>query len=154
MKSKIKKKKYFLEGLERKNMTKENTDKQIKDIKLCNKVILSILITLVLTIISVTIIYKYKHTFTINKWNENREDRHKIVTSMTRKHHIIGMSEQDIIKLLGKEDSEQSSFKISREKFPPETTLVYYLGVDYIDNEWLIISMQNGIAVSYCIDVT
>ena len=133
-------------------MKDENIDKQIKSLKLY--VILSIMIALVLAIISVTMLYKYKHTFTINKWSANIEDRHKIVSNMTKKYDIIGMREQDIIKLLGKEDSEKSSFKISTEIFPPDTTLVYYLGVDYMDDEWLIISIQNGVAVSYCIDIT
>ena len=135
-------------------MKDKNIDKQIKSLKLRNTVILSIMIVLVLAIISVTMLYKYKHTFTINKWNENIEDRHKIVSNITKKYDIIGMNEQDIIKLLGKEDSEKSSFKMSTEIFPPNTTLVYYLGVDYIDDEWLIISIQNGVAVSYCIDIT
>lgn len=135
-------------------MKDKNIDKQIKSLKLRNTVILSIMIALVIAIISVTMLYKYKHTFTINKWNENIEDRHKIVSNITKKYDIIGMNEQDIIKLLGKEDSEKSSFKMSTEIFPPDTTLVYYLGVDYIDDEWLIISIQNGVAVSYCIDIT
>ena len=135
-------------------MKDKNIDKQIKSLKLRNTVILSIMIALVIAIISVTMLYKYKHTFTINKWNENIEDRHKIVSNITKKYDIIGMNEQDIIKLLGKEDSEKSSFKMSTEIFPPDTTLVYYLGVDYMDDEWLIISIQNGVAVSYCIDIT
>lgn len=73
---------------------------------------------------------------------------------MLNKHKLVGMSEPDIIELLGDEDSEQSSFKISKEYFPPETTIVYFLGVDYMDFCWLIISLEDGVVRSYCIDVT
>lgn len=99
-------------------------------------------------------LYIYRHTFTVEKWNADKESRNKIVADMLDQYPLVGMSEAEIIALLGDEDSQQSSFKITREHFPPETTLVYYLGVDYMDNCWLIISLEDGIAVSYCIDVT
>ena len=56
--------------------------------------------------------------------------------------------------MLGEEDSDRSSFKITRKKFPPDTTLVYYLGVDFMDARWLIISLADGIVYEYCIDVS
>jgi len=31
---------------------------------------------------------------------------------------------------------------------------VYYLGVDYMDDMWLIISISDGIVTEYLIDVT
>lgn len=73
---------------------------------------------------------------------------------MLGKYQLIGMSESDIIQMLGEEDSNQTLFKISRKYFPSDTTLVYYLGVDYMDTEWLILSINDGIVTEYCIDVT
>ena len=63
------------------------------------------------------------------------------------------MYESEVIDLLGEEDSDISSFKISRIEFPPETTLVYYLGVGYMNDMWLIVSLQDGVVYEYCIDV-
>ena len=61
----------------------------------------------------------------------------------------------DVIQILGEEDScEQTSFKISRKYFPPDSTLVYYLGVDFMDNNWLILSVDDGTVVEYCLDVS
>ena len=97
---------------------------------------------------------KYQHTFSENKWASNPEDRYKLVENLLEKHNLIGMHEVDVIALLGEEDSDKSSFKISRKEFPPDTTLVYYLGVDFMDNQWLIISLADGIVYEYCIDVT
>ena len=73
---------------------------------------------------------------------------------MLGKYQLIGMSESDVIQLLGEEDSDQTSFKISRKYFPPDSTLVYYLGVDFMDNNWLILSINDGIVTEYCLDVT
>ena len=97
---------------------------------------------------------KYQHTFSENKWASNPDDRYKLVENLFEKHNLIGMHEADVIALLGEEDSDKSSFKISRKEFPPDTTLVYYLGVDFMDNQWLIISLVDGIVYEYCIDVT
>ena len=44
---------------------------------------------------------------------------------------------------------------MSRTYSPPETTLVCYLGVDYMDTNWLVISLDaEGVVTDYCIDVT
>ena len=45
-------------------------------------------------------------------------------------------------------------WKISRKEYPSDTTLVYFLGIDYMDNEWLILSLDDGIVYEYCIDVS
>lgn len=127
---------------------------QIRRVKLFNIVIISVFAIIVFAALICFGIYKYSHTFTTDKWNSNTENRKKIVSDMLNKHKLVGMSEPDIIELLGDEDSEQSSFKISKEYFPPETTIVYFLGVDYMDFCWLIISLEDGVVRSYCIDVT
>ena len=100
-------------------------------------------------------VLKYQHTFSERKWNENSENRYKIVDDMLDKYQLMGMSESDVIQLLGEEDSnDKTSFKISREYFPVESTLVYWLGTEYMDDEWLIITISDGIVTEYCIDVT
>lgn len=74
---------------------------------------------------------------------------------MLEKNELIGMEEHQVIELLGNEDNnEQTSFKISKKNFPPETTLIYYLGVDFMDSNWLILSMEEGIVTEIFIDLT
>lgn len=41
---------------------------------------------------------------------------------------------------------------ISRQSFPPDSVLVYYLGVDCMDNNWLILSVDGGIVTEYWLD--
>lgn len=115
----------------------------------------SVLVCILLVIAVIFFMYRSQHTFSQEKWLSNASERYMIVDDMLEKHPLIGISEDNVIALLGAEDGDgQSSFKLSRDYFPPETTLVYYLGVDYMDDMWLIISTDNGTVTEYCIDVT
>lgn len=56
--------------------------------------------------------------------------------------------------LLGNEDvrgSKQTSFKGDTSYYPAESTLVYYLGKEFVDDKWLILSINDGIVskISY-----
>lgn len=102
-------------------------------------------------------IYTYQHTFTVEKWFEAPNDRIKIVDDLIKRYKLIGKTEQEIISLLGEEEeyaNTKTSFKMSQEYFEPESTIIYYLGVRYVDDMWLILILENGIVVDYRIDVT
>lgn len=118
------------------------------------KIIFAVFTCLLLIVVFAFCAFKSQHTFTKSKWDIDKENRYKIVNDMLGKYQLAGMNESDIIQMLGEEDSNQTSFKISRKYFPPDSTLVYYLGVDYIDNNWLILSINDGIVTEYCLDVT
>lgn len=115
----------------------------------------SVLVCILLVIAVIFFMYRSQHTFSQEKWLSNASERYMIVDDMLEKHPLIGISEDNVIALLGAEDGDgQSSFKLSDKNYPPETTLVYYLGVEYMDDMWLIISTDNGTVTEYCIDVT
>ena len=115
----------------------------------------SVLVCILLVIAVIFFMYRSQHTFSQEKWLSNASERYMIVDDMLEKHPLIVISEDNVIALLGAEDGDgQSSFKLSDKNYPPETTLVYYLGVEYMDYMWLIISTDNGTVTEYCIDVT
>lgn len=115
----------------------------------------SILVFILLIIAAAFCVYRYQHTFSQEKWLADADGRYMIVADMLEKHPLTGMSEADVIALLGAEDGDgPASFKLSDKNYPPETTLVYHLGVEYIDSMWLIISISDGIVTEYLIDVT
>ena len=115
----------------------------------------SILVFILLIIAAAFCVYRYQHTFSQEKWLADADGRFRLVDDMLEKHPLTGMSEADVIALLGAEDGGgQTSFKLSDKNYPPETTLVYRLGVEYIDNMWLIISISDGVVTEYLIDVT
>ncbi len=120
-----------------------------------NIVIISIFGILLIFALAAFGTWKYQHTYSAAKWNGDHENRYKIVNDMLEKNELIGMEEHQVIELLGNEDNnEQTSFKISKKNFPPETTLIYYLGVDFMDSSWLILSMEEGIVTEIFIDLT
>ncbi len=138
-------------------MNESKLHKQIRRAKMWNIIIFSLLVAIVIFSLIGFGIYKYQHTFTAVKWHRVPENRTNIVADLLEKHHLIRMTKEEIVTLLGEETSDanaHTSFKISNTYYEPESTLVYYLGADYIDSEWLIISLENNIVGDYCIDVT
>jgi len=130
-------------------------DKEIKRAKIFTYTVAVIFLLIFTTIIVFLGMWKWSRTFTVSKWMNNPEDRYKIVSNMLSKHEIVGMTEQEIMKLLGEEyENAPESFKYPRGEYPDENTLTYYLGVDFMDNNWLIIPIENGIAVESRIGVT
>ena len=136
-------------------MTENEHRKAARRAKRNNQIIFAVLTCLLLIVVFALCVIKYQHTFSKLKWDTNVENRYKIVNDMLDKYQLVGMSKWDVIQILGEEDScEQTSFKISRKYFPPDSTLVYYLGVDFMDNNWLILSLDDGTVVEYCLDVS
>lgn len=138
-------------------MDENRVQKQVRQAKMWNTITLYFWAMIIIISLVCFGIFRYKSTFTMEKWIKAPNDRSKIVDDLLEKHKLVGMTEEEIISLLGEEESYAStktSFKISRAYFDPENTIVYYLGVDYMDDMWLIISLENGIVSSYLIDVT
>ena len=130
-------------------------EKQMKRAKIFNYTIATIFFLGFVGIIIFLGAFKWSRTFTVSKWMENPEKRYKIVADMLSTYEFEGMTEQEIIKLLGEETKKApEEFKYPRGSFPDDSTLAYYLGVDFMDNSWLIIRLQNGVAVGHDIGLT
>lgn len=130
-------------------------DKEIKRAKIFNYTVAIIFLVILVSVIALLDAWKWSRTFTVSKWMDNPDDRHKIVSNMLSKNEIVGMTENEIIELLGTEtENAPESFKLPRGEFPDESNLTYELGVDYMDDEWLIITIENGVAVRYEIGCT
>lgn len=109
----------------------------------------------IIVLVSCLFVWKYSHTFTPAKWADDIDHRYRIVSDLQEKYSLIGMTEAQVIELLGQEDGiAQTSFKISRDYYPAESTLVYYLGMDIMDGMWLILPMEDGVVVGIIEDVT
>ena len=135
-------------------MDEKALQKQVHRAKVQNVVTCFVFLSTFLIVLISALLYWYRRHFTVEKWHRDVENRHQIVDSLLEQYPLIGMQESEVIALLGEEDSERCSFKISRAYFPPDTSLVYDLGVSYMDNIWLILSLQNGQVSAYCMDVS
>ena len=131
--------------------------KQAQRAKMFNIIIFSVFAAIVVTALVGYGVFIYHHTFTVEKWNKEPDDRTNMVADLFEKYELIGLTEEKIISLLGKEENfsnSQTSFKISKTYVDPENTIVYYLGPDFMEVRWLIISLENDVVCSYCIDIT
>ncbi len=128
---------------------------KIKKMKLLNYIVLAVIITVGITLVSCFGVYRYNRNFTQKKWLTNEEECYKIVDDMLTENEIIGMRESEIVKLLGAEtEHAPTTFKNHKGQYPDEHHLTYFLGVDYMDDEWLVITIENGIATGYFIGLT
>lgn len=128
---------------------------EIKKAKLANSIAFAIVIIIGITLVSCFGIYQYNRNFTQKKWLTNEEERYKIVDNMLTENEIVGISEREIIKLLGEETQNAPiSFKNHKGHYADENHLTYFLGVDYMDGEWLVITIEHGIAMGYFIGLT
>lgn len=76
-------------------------------------------------------LWRCQRTYTPDKWASAPDERLDILGDLLERYDLVGMTEEEVVALLGPEDGpEQTSFKGDRTYYPPEDTLVYYLGVD------------------------
>ena len=61
-----------------------------------------------LVIAVIFFMYRSQHTFSQEKWLSNASERYMIV-DMLEKHPLIGISEDNVIALLGAEDGDGQS---------------------------------------------
>ena len=85
--------------------------------------------------------YQSSHTFTTEKWERNPEERTRIVDDLLSNHELVGMTEEEIVSLLGSDNNDYGYFN-------EPNRYVYYLGTERglisIDSEWLILDFTDG----------
>lgn len=109
-------------------------------------VICGIIFFLIAAIIMGCIYYKEKHSFSTEKWVNIPDERALFVNDLLSDYRLIGMSENEILDLLGPNDNQMGTFL-------QDNRYVYCLGLEgqlfKIDNQWLVLDFTNGF-VSEC----
>ena len=120
-----------------------------------NKLALAILAGLVLLLAAGYGLWRCQRTYTPDKWASAPDERLDILGGLLERYDLVGMTEEEVVALLGPEDGpEQTSFKGDRTYYPPEDTLVYYLGVGMMDGVWLVISLEDGVVTGCATGIT
>lgn len=136
-------------------MNEAEMQKEAERARKRNYVVFGVFAALLILLIAAVCVYMVQHSYSPQKWDADKENRYKFVSDMLEKNPLTDMTEAEVIDLLGEEDGgEHTSFKGNKTFFPPESTLVYWLGVDFIDDNWLVISIDGGTVSSYCIGLT
>ena len=119
-----------------------NDEKEIRKAKCINYVVFGISVAFVLAIIIASVTYHDKHTFSTSKWLDNPEERTAIVDDLLEKYELVGMSEENVLSLLGEPDNDYGYFNA-------DNRYVYYMGAERglfgIDSEWLILDFMDGV---------
>ena len=90
----------------------------------------------------------YWQSFSSAKWAAHPERRAGMVTDLLDKYPLVGMTEPEILALLGENDNDMGYF-LQGGRF------VYCLGSQrsLIDREWLLLDFQDGVVQHYAIAV-
>lgn len=124
----------------------DHFEPEIKRAKRTNYIIFGFFAGLFLVMILAGVLYHSRHTFTTEKGERNPEERTRIVDDLLSNHELVGMTEAEIISLLGADNNDYGYFN-KTERY------VYYLGPERglfsIDSEWLILDFTYGI-VTHC----
>lgn len=119
-------------------------EREFRKIKRTSRIILSIFAALVILFLVWFGSFQYWHTFTTEKWLEHPDRRAKMTADLFEKYDLAGMTEDEILSLLGQNDN-------ARGYFHQDSRFVYYLGDErtIIDSEWLLIDFENGVVKAY-----
>ncbi len=90
--------------------------------------------------------YANRHTFTQERWLEQPGSRAKMTDDLFADYELVGMTEQQILELLGPNDNLSGYFQ-------KENRYVYYLGEErtIMDSEWLLLDFVDGVVAEYSI---
>ena len=128
----------------------EMTDKEPSKKRQLGVILLCILAGIILFMLA---FHLYRHTFARKRWLDEPLYRHYMLNSLDRRHPLMGMTMEEAVALLGEEDSQRSSFlPRGGAVYPPETSLVYYIGRKYGEELWFILSFDKGVCVSYAVE--
>ena len=94
---------------------------------------------------AVILVYRDQHSFSTEKWVREPEKRWKMVDDLLVDYELVGMTESEILSLLG--NSDESNPLDEKHRF------VYDLGegVSNIDSYWLLIDFSEGAVSQYCL---
>ncbi|MGI6065382.1 MAG: hypothetical protein ACOYI2_02695 [Bacillota bacterium] len=123
-------------------------EKEIKKTKKVLFMIYFIMLAIIVMVAASVFYYKYQHTFTTEKWIEDPKKRVNLVDDLLAKYDLVGMTEKEIIALLGTDSGENAYYQ-------DDHNFVYYLGDERglisIDSEWLIVKFSHGIVCEFVV---
>lgn len=121
--------------------------------KTVKRVLLSIFVLFCALLLAATLwfcaAYQSSHTFTTEKWIASPNDRWLMVDDLLSDVTLVGMTEDEVLELLGENDNDQQTYRVTETQFVyrlgiPEGFLVYAM-----DDEWLLLDFQDGVVSGY-----
>lgn len=122
------------------------TEHQAMRARRINHILFSVWLVFIISLVTFGCVYNAQHTFSPDRWERLPDMRTRIVDDLLRRYDPIGMTEAQVLTLLGDHDNDYGYFAA-------DDRYVYHLGPERglisIDSEWLILDFTDGV-VTYC----
>ncbi len=89
---------------------------------------------------------KYYSDFTQEKWMQHKDLRYRMIDSLESQYTLEGMTDDEIIELLGEPDYEQEGYNV--KNIPSQYFYEYYVGDGFMDPIIYRVIFENGIVVN------
>ena len=121
---------------------------EIRRLKRTNYLALAVVVAFAAACVLGLLALRERHCFSREKWLQDLENRTRIVDDLLANHELVGMTEEEILALLGDCDNESGYFQ-------QQDRLVYWLGPERglmsIDSEWLILDFAGEVVTGWFI---
>lgn len=119
---------------------------KIRRLKRIHYLALGMVVVLVIGCLIGVLVIRERHSFSTEKWLSDPGNRTRIVDDLLADYALIGMTEPEVLELLGSHDNDSGYFQ-------QEGRLVYWMGPERglmsIDSEWLILDCPDGIVTAW-----
>lgn len=126
----------------RKGLSEAEMARAVRRAKIVNYTIFALFAALLLAAVIGVFVYRYDHTFRAQRWREEPGERTDMIDDLLQKQQLVGMTEADILDLLGPHDNDLGYFQA-------DDRYVYYLGPERglfsMDSEWLLLDFTGGV---------
>ena len=121
---------------------------EIRRLKRTNYLALAVVVAFAAACVLGLLALREWHRFSREKWLQDPENRTRIVDDLLANHELVGMTEEEILALLGDHDNEAGYFQ-QQDRF------IYWLGPERglmsIDSEWLILDFAGEVVTGWFI---
>ena len=121
---------------------------EIRRLKQTNYLALAVVVAFAAACVLGLLALRERHRFSREKWLQDPENRTRIVDDLLANHELVGMTEGEILALLGDHDNEAGYFQ-QQDRF------IYWLGSERglmsIDSEWLILDFAGEVVTGWFI---
>lgn len=126
----------------RKVLSEAEMERAVRRAKIVNYTVVALFAALLLAAVIGVFVYRHEHTFHARRWREEPGERTDMIDDLLQKQQLVGMTEADILNLLGPHDNALGYFQA-------DDRYVYYLGPERglfaIDSEWLLLDFTGGV---------
>jgi len=117
-------------------------EREAQRIRRQGRIFSAVCILVIASILTFGCVYHARHTFTTARWIAAPDARTALVDDLLARYPLNGMTEDEILALLGEHDNDTGYFL-------QDNRYVYHLGPERglisIDSEWLILDFTDGV---------